>query len=142
MENFLHVDHLLHDFRLAYVPRDAVEHENVDVRFEFVRVHGRINRFFPEFDRNFIRYELAFAGVVQKCFAHFRARVDGTENVAARAMIKARDAAKCFALRAFATTRRAEEDERVVSYEQNSFIPQMWPRLQQLKSAPRRGINF
>jgi hypothetical protein len=51
-------------------------------------------------------------------------------------MIKARDAAERFALRAFAAARRAEEDERVISHERNSFIPQMRTRLQQLKSAP------
>src|SRR4029077_14831114 len=143
VENFLHVDHLFHDLRLTYVPRDAIEHEDIDVRFEFVRVHRRIDRFFPEFHGNLIRHELAFTGVFQKCFAHFGARVDGAKHVAAWAMIKTRDAAERFALRALAAAGRAEENERVVSNERNQFIHKMGTRLQQLKSAPpRRGISF
>src|SRR6266478_6733215 len=30
MEHLFHIDHLFHNFRLVHVPRNAIEHENVD----------------------------------------------------------------------------------------------------------------
>jgi hypothetical protein len=50
-------------------------------------------------------------------------------------MIKTRNAAERFALRAFATARRTEEYEGPVFHEQNSFIPQIRLLSQPLKSA-------
>ena len=61
MKNFFYVDHFFHDPGLADISRDAVKHENVDVRFKFVRVHCGIDCFFPKLDRDVIRHELAFA---------------------------------------------------------------------------------
>ena len=56
-----------------------------------------------------------FAGVIEKCFTNFCARVDGAKNVAAGAVIIARDRAERFPLRAFAAARRAKQDEGVIS---------------------------
>ena len=123
MENFFHVDHFLHDLGLADISRNSVEDENVDVRLELVRVLGRIDRFFPKFDRDVIRDQLAFAGIFEERFANLAARVDGAEHVAARAMKKARDRAERLALRAFAAAGRAKEDERPVFHEGDCFIP-------------------
>ena len=66
VENFFHVDHLLHDLGLGDISRNPVEHERVDVRLEFVRVDRGVDRFFPKLDRDFIGHELAFARVIQK----------------------------------------------------------------------------
>ena len=109
MENFLHVDQLVHDLGLADISRDAVEHENVDVGFEVMAIDRGVDSRLPELDRDFVRNELAFAGVFQKSAADLGARVDRAKDVAAGAMKKARDAAESFALRAFAAPGRAEE---------------------------------
>src|ERR1700692_2323835 len=54
-------------------------------------------------------------------------------------MIKTRNAAERFALRAFAAARRAEEYEGPVFHEQNLFIPQIRLLSQPLKSARLRN---
>ncbi len=114
MENFLHIDQLIHDFGLADIPRDAVEHENIDVRFELMCVDGGVDRFLPEFDSDVIRHELTSAGVFQKRLADFRARVDGTEYIAARAMKKTWNRSQGFTLCAFTTAGRAEKKVSVI----------------------------
>ena len=114
VKHFFHVDHLLHDLGLVHVPWNAVEHERVDVGFEFVRVDRGVDRLFPELDRDVVRNELAFARVFEKRLADLGARVDRAENVAAGAMIEARDRAERFALGAFAAARGAEKNKRVV----------------------------
>ena len=121
VKHFFHVDHFLHDFRLADVPGNAVEDERVNVRFKLMRVHRRLDRLPPELDRNLIRHELTFARVFQEGFADFCARIDRAENIAAGAMIKARDRAERFPLGAFAAARGAEQNERVVSHQRNSL---------------------
>src|SRR5438105_14924606 len=123
MEDFLYVDHLLHDLGLAQVSRDAVKDEDVDVRFEFMCVHCGMDRLFPKFDRDVVWDELAFARIFEERFANFRARINGAEHIATRAMKKTRDGAEGFALCAFATAGRAEEDERPVFHEGGWFIP-------------------
>src|SRR6202030_1680671 len=91
--------------------RNAVEHKNVDVWFEFVRLDRRIDCLVPKLDCDIVRHELTFARIIQKCLAHLRTRVDGAEHIAARAMIKTRDRAEGFALRAFAAAGGAEKNE-------------------------------
>ena len=39
MEHLLHVDHFIHDFGLAKVSWNPVEHQRVDIRLELVRFH-------------------------------------------------------------------------------------------------------
>src|SRR5207244_11254901 len=108
VENFFHFDQLAHDFGLIHISRNPVEHENVDVRLELVGVDRGIDRFFPKFDRNVVRNELAFAGVFEKRFTDFAAGVDGAKHVSAWAMKKSRDRAKRLALSPFAAPRRAK----------------------------------
>src|SRR6266542_3617782 len=125
MKYFLYVYHFLHDFGLAKVSRDPVQHQSVDVRLELVRFHGRIDCLSPKFHRNIIRYELTFTGIIKECLPDFRARVDGAEYVATSAVIQAGDRAECFPLRAFAAARRAKKDKGVVSHhERNPLILQ------------------
>ena len=47
MEDFSDVDHFLHDFCLADIPRNAVKHESVDIGFEFVGFDRSVDGFFP-----------------------------------------------------------------------------------------------
>src|SRR5437773_8666613 len=117
MKNFFHVDELPHDLGLIHIPRNAVEHEDVDVRFEFVRVHRGIDRFFPKFDSNVVWNELAFARVFQKRFPDFCARIDRTKHLAARTMIKALNGTERFALGPFPAAGRTKQDERAVFHE-------------------------
>jgi hypothetical protein len=121
MKNFLHIDPLLHDSGLAYVPRYAVEHKNIDIGFEFVGVDSGVNCFLPKFDRYVVGDELASARVFQKGLTDFGARVDGAKDVAARAMEKTRDRAERFSLRAFAAPRRAKEKVSVIFHGKHSL---------------------
>src|SRR6266581_2966612 len=120
MKHFLHVDHFLHDFGLADIPRNTVEDERIDVWFKLVRLHRGVDRRSPELDRDLIGHELAFAGVLEEGLAYFRAGVDRAKYIAAGAMIKAWDCAKRFALRPFAAARRAKEDKGIVSHHRKS----------------------
>src|SRR5215831_1115057 len=117
MKNFFHVDHVFHDLRLLDVSRNSVEHENVDVGFEFMSINRGINRYLPKLDRDVVRHELTFARVFEKRFADWRASVDRTKNVSARAMKVTRNAAECFALSALTAPWSAEQNERAVFHE-------------------------
>src|SRR4029077_10103714 len=89
--------------------------------FEFVRLDRRIDRLVPKLDRDIVRHELTFTRMLQKCLAHLRTRVDGAENIAARAMIKTRDRAEGFALCAFAAAGGAEKNEGSVFHGSSSY---------------------
>src|SRR6266571_8999847 len=119
MKNFLHFDQFSHDLRLINVSRNPVEDENVDVRLELVRVDRGVDRFLPKLDRDVVRDELSLAGVFEKSFPNFCARIDGAKHVAARAMKKTWNCSERFALRAFAAARRTKQDERAVFHESN-----------------------
>src|SRR5437773_1304873 len=77
-------------------------------------VDCRVDRLSPQLNRDLVRHELAFAGIFKKGLADFCARVDRAEYIAAGAMIKARNRAEGFSLRALAASRRAKKDKRVV----------------------------
>src|SRR5215471_18945642 len=96
------------------VSRNSVEHENVDVWFELVGVNRGINRHLPKLDRDVVRHELTFARIFEKRFADWRASVDRTKNVTARAMKVTRNAAERFALSALTAPRGAKQNERAV----------------------------
>src|SRR5438874_6749931 len=124
MKDLLHVYHFIHDSGLAKVSWNAVEHQCVDVGFEFVCFHRSIDCLSPQLHRDMIRNKLTFAGVFQECFAHLCTRVDGTEDVATSAVIITRDRAERLALRAFAAAWRAKKNKSVVSrHQRNPFIP-------------------
>src|SRR6478609_11504014 len=55
-----------------FISWNPIEHESVDVRFEFVGVDRGVDRFFPKLDRDFVGHELAFAGIFEKSFADVR----------------------------------------------------------------------
>src|ERR1043166_7202813 len=117
MKNFFYVDHVSHDLRLAHIPRDSVQHENVDIRFKLVGFDCCVDRHLPKFDRNVVRNELAFARVFQKCLAKRCAGIDRTKYVATRAMKIARNGSERFPLSAFAAARCAEQNECAVFHE-------------------------
>src|SRR5262249_34460715 len=121
VKNFFNIDHVSHDLRLLYVPRNPFEHENVDIRFKLVRVHRRGDRFLPKFDRDVVRDELAFARIFEERFPERCAGVDRPEDVAAGAMKEARNAAERFALSAFPAPWRAEQNERAVFHEMSGY---------------------
>src|SRR5438876_12222987 len=128
MKYFLYVYHFLHDFGLADIAGNPVQHQSVDVGLELVRFHGRVDCLSPKFHCDIIWHELAFAGVIKECLPDFRARVDGAEYVATSTVIQARDRAERFPLRAFAAARRAKKDKGVVSHHQrNPLILQAGP---------------
>ena len=110
VEDFFHVDHLIHDLRLADIARNAVEHENVDIGFKFVCIDRGIDPRLPELDRDFIGHEFAFARVFEKSAADLGARIDRAKDIAAGAMKEARDGAERAALSAFAAAGRAEKE--------------------------------
>ena len=124
MKHFFHVDHFLHDFGLADIPRDPIKDERIDVWLKLVRLDGCIDCRSPKLNGDLIGHKLAFAGVFEEGFAYFRAGVDGAKHIAAGAVIIAWDCAQRFALRPFAATRRAKEDKGIVSHDRNRFIPQ------------------
>ena len=122
MKDFSDVDHVTHDFCLTDISWNAVQHESIDIGFEFVPFDRGVDGFFPKLYRDLVRHELPFAGVFEKGLAYICSRVDGTENIAARAVKKARNTAKGFALCAFAASGRAEEDERLISHRDWTFF--------------------
>src|SRR5437868_11006964 len=125
MENFSHVNHLLHDLCLIHVPRNAIQHQSVDIWLKFVSIDRGINRFLPKLDRNLVGNELAFTRVLEEGFAYGCPGIDRAKDIAAGAVEKARDTAQSFALCAFAASGRTEEDERLVFHHWNlSFIKQ------------------
>src|ERR1041385_8222506 len=141
MEDSFHIDHLLHYFGLGDVSRDAVEHENVDVWFEFVGFDRGIDCFLPELDRDLVRHELPFAGVIEECFADFAACVNGAKHVATSGMIKAGDRAERFALCALAAARCAEKNKGVVFHGDTLVIPQK-PAILQALSSPTESSDL
>ena len=82
MEDFADVDHVLHDFCLIDISWNAVKHESIDIRFEFVSFDRSVDGFFPKLHRNLVGYELAFAGVFEKGLAYCCPRIDGTKDIA------------------------------------------------------------
>src|SRR5205807_4428062 len=117
MKDLFHINQLSHDLGLVHISRNAVEHENVDIRLEFVAIDGGVDRFFPEFDRDVVRNELTFARIFQKRLPDFGARIYGPKDVAARAMIEARDRSERLALGPFAAAGRAKQNKRAVFHE-------------------------
>src|SRR5947199_9463374 len=113
MKYFLYVYHFLHDFGLAKVSRDPVQHQSVDVRLELVRFHGRIDCLSPKLHRNIIRYELTFTGIIKECLRDSRAPADGAAYVAPRPAIQAGDRAERFPLAALPATRRANTGQAI-----------------------------
>src|SRR5689334_18149201 len=116
MKDFSDVDHVLHDFCLADISWNAIQHESIDIGFEFVRFDRSVDSFFPKLYRDLVRHELPFARIFEKGLAYVCPRIDGTENIATGTVKEARNAAECFALRPFAASGRTEEDERLVSH--------------------------
>jgi hypothetical protein len=76
VEDFPHIDHLLHNLCLVHISWNPIEHERIDIGFEFVGLDRGIDRFFPKLDRDFIGDELAFARVFEKSLADLGAGVD------------------------------------------------------------------
>jgi len=72
---------------------------------------------FPKLDRDVVRNELTFARIFQERFPDFRAGVDGTKHVAARAMKKSRDRSEGLTLGPFAAAGRTKQNERAVFHE-------------------------
>src|SRR3954469_19396695 len=110
MEHLLHIDQVVHDLGLANISRDAVEHQDVDVGLERVRVYGRIDLRFPKLDGYFIRHELALARILEEGGADLRPSIDRPKHISAGAVKKARDASEGVALGAFAAARGAEKE--------------------------------
>ena len=48
VEDFSNVDHVLHDFRLTDISRNAVKHESIDIGFEFVSLDRGVDGFFQK----------------------------------------------------------------------------------------------
>src|SRR5436190_12516577 len=109
MEDFPDIDELIHDLGLADIPRNAVEDQDIDVRFEDVAVHRRVDLRFPKFHRDLVRDELAFARIIEKRPADFRAGIDRPKHISAGAVKKAGDASEGAALGALAAAGRAEK---------------------------------
>src|SRR4030095_3749196 len=55
MKYFFYVDHLLHDLGLPNVSRNTVQYQRIDVRLEFMRFHGRIDRLSPKLHFDIVR---------------------------------------------------------------------------------------
>jgi len=84
MEDFSDVDHVLHDFCLTDISRNAVKHKSIDIGFEFVSLDRSVDGLFPKLDRDLVRHELTFAGVFEKCLTDQKL-LDDISAVRARA---------------------------------------------------------
>src|SRR5262249_21968037 len=120
MKHLLYINHVIHDLRLPNVSGNSVEYQRIDVRFEFMSFYSCIDRLSPKLHCDVVRNQLPLARIFEEGFADFCARVDGTEYVAAGAMIVTRNRAERFALCAFAAARRAKKNEGVVSHHDKS----------------------
>src|SRR5438874_968126 len=124
MEDLLHVDQPFHEFRLIDITRDAVEHQSVNVRFEFRLQYLRLNLCSPKFDREIVRNEQPLAGVLDELLAERRSEIQGTKHFATGAMKKSWNTSEHLALRSFSaawsahdkishiTGHKLEEDQR------------------------------
>src|SRR5439155_11844291 len=102
---------------------DSVEYQRIDVRLELVCVYGGIDCLSPKLHRDIVRDELASTRTFKEGFAHFCARVDGSEYVATSAMKVTGNRAERFALGAFAAARRAKKNEGIVSHFGHRLYP-------------------
>src|SRR5207248_1161797 len=100
---------------------------------EFMGVDRGIDCFLPQFDGDLVRDELALARVLEKCLAYLAASIDRAKNIAARTMIKTRDAPERFTLCALTTTGMAKKDVGFVFHGHTSFILQLGLHSQPLK---------
>ena len=112
MEDFFYIDHFIHDLGLADIARNAVEHEDVDIWLEFVRIDCGVDPGLPKLDRDIVRHEFAAAGIFKKGAADLGARVERAKDVATGAMKKARDGAERTTLGAFAAAGRRRKEGR------------------------------
>lgn len=111
VEDLEDFDVVLEDFCLLNIARNAVEDEEIDVWFEKVAVFAALNVGFPQFHREVVRDEFATGGVGDKLLPQRRAGIERAENIPAGTMHEPGNAPQNRALRAFATTRRAEDQE-------------------------------
>ena len=70
----------------------------------------------PQADGEFIRHQLAAAGVFPEDPAHLALQIERAEDIAAGAVIKAGDGAEDLALSAFAGARGAEEEDGFIAH--------------------------
>src|SRR5437763_14739027 len=110
MENAQDIDEVVHYFCLSHISGDAVKNEDIDIRFETMRIHRGIDLGFPKFHGNLVWNELTFAGVFKECAADFGAGIDRAKDVSTSAVEKARNRAEGSALGAFATARGSEKN--------------------------------
>ena len=96
---------------LRDIARNAVEYQKVDVRLVNVGVAPVVDLGFPQLDGQFIRHQIAAAGIMDEALADGGAGVERAEDIAAGAVEEARDGPEDFPLGALARTRRAEDQE-------------------------------
>ena len=111
MKHAQHFDVLLHVLGLLHVARDAVQHEEVDLRLEHVGIDALLDVLAPEFHGHVVRDEFAAAGVLDKFLPKRRPRVQGPEHISAGQVMKARDGSQNLALGAFAAAWGAEDEK-------------------------------
>lgn len=109
VENAPDIELALQHLGLAAIAGNTVEHEEIDIGLEAARLHHAVDLHGPHADGNVVRHELAFAGVFEESLTEIGTNIDGTEDIAAGAMVKAWNRAEDFALGSFSRSRCAKE---------------------------------
>ena len=113
-----HFEILIDMLRLIHIARNAVEHQQVNIRLVDRQHRLRVHVLSPHLNREFIRHQLAARGVLHKTLAEIRSHVERAKHIAAGKVIEARNLAEDLALRALTSAWSAKE--------QNGFVASRW----------------
>jgi hypothetical protein len=111
VEDLVDIEELGHHFGLRDVPRDAVEHQEIDVRLVDVGIAPIVDLGLPQLDRELVGHQFAAARVVDKALAEGGAGVQRAEDIATGTVEEARDGTEDLPLGSLARARRAEDEE-------------------------------
>jgi hypothetical protein len=103
------------DFGLRAVTGESIEDEEMAVGVKGAGLGFGEEIIAPEADGEFVGDEFTFAGVFEEGVTEFGFGAESAEDVAAGAVVIARDGAEDFALGTFAGARGAEEEDGIVS---------------------------
>src|SRR5262249_14197343 len=109
VKDLFHIDHFVHDLGLTDIPGNTIEHENIDIGFEFVGFDRGVDPCLPQLDRDIVGNKLAFAREFKEGATDFGPGIEGPKDVTTSAMKKARDRTDGAALGSLAAARGAEK---------------------------------
>ena len=110
-----HLEMLLERLRLRDIARNAVEHQQVDIRLVDREHRLGLHVLAPHLDRELVGNELAARRVGHELLAEVRRHVERPEDIAAGEVEEARHLAEDLALRALAGAGSAEKEDGLES---------------------------